>query len=258
MQEIARIVGLSETAFFVETDHADFKIRYFTPKGEVDICGHATVAAFNLLWTQERISLGTYTLLTKAGMLEVILQENGEVFLTQALPRYFEHVDRKLIADSLRISPDDLVHDLPVQIVSTGLRDILVPIKRSGILKHITPDFEQITKISRDYQVVGYHLFTLDIQPGALAECRNFAPLYGITEESATGTSNGALTCYLWKNRKLPEAQDHEYILKQGYTMNRPSEVRARLTINKVNGEITKVQVGGMATNIEIKKVNIN
>ncbi|RJE90405.1 PhzF family phenazine biosynthesis protein [Paenibacillus sp. 1011MAR3C5] len=77
--------------------------------------------------------------------------------------------------------------------------------KNSQILKHITPDFTKISKISFDYQVVDYHLFTLDVNPGALAECRNFASLYDIPEESATGTSNGALLCYLWKNKRLPD-----------------------------------------------------
>ncbi|MCM3782286.1 PhzF family phenazine biosynthesis protein [Neobacillus mesonae] len=256
MQETARIVGLSETAFFEETDEADYKIRYFTPNSEVDLCGHATIAAFYLLWIQGRIDLGTHTLLTKAGMLEVTLEENGEVFLTQTPPRYFEHVDRTLIADSLQISPDDLVPDLPVQIVSTGLRDILVPIKSSQALKDINPNFEQITKISRDYQVIGYHLFTLDVEPEVLAECRNFAPLYDIPEESATGTSNGALTCYLWNNSKLPDFSSSEYMIKQGFTMNRPSEVKTRLMIDTVNQEISKVQVGGMATNIEVRKIS--
>ena len=45
---------------------------------------------------------------------------------------------------------------------------------------------------------VGYHVFTLESLYGANANCRNFAPLYDIPEEAATGTSNGALGCYLY------------------------------------------------------------
>ncbi|MGZ7442867.1 PhzF family phenazine biosynthesis protein [Paenibacillus sp. TH7-28] len=256
MQNIARIVGLSETAFLAKTAGADFKIRYFTPNSEVDLCGHATVAAFYLLWTQGKVGLGSHSLDTKAGILEVTLQENGEVFLTQALPRFFEHVDRNWIADSLRIGTDELDEELPVQIVSTGLRDILVPIKSRRILKRIAPDFARISEISRSHQVVGYHLFALDAEAGVQAECRNFAPLYDIPEESATGTSNGALACYLYKNGKLPDNLAGDLIFKQGYTMNRPSEIKAKLTVN-MNREIEKIQVGGTAANIELKKINI-
>lgn len=60
------------------------------------------------------------------------------------------------------------------------------------------------TAISEKYDVVGYHLFTLDIPEDAAAECRNFAPLYDIPEESATGTSSGALLSYLHRSFKLP------------------------------------------------------
>ena len=71
---------------------------------------------------------------------------------------------------------------------------------------------------------------------------RNFAPIVGIKEESATGTSSGALSCYLFKYNQKKES----YILRQGYTMNLPSEIYTELVIE--NGKIQDVWVGGTAT----------
>lgn len=150
MQQVARIVGFSETAFVEKSQHADFKVRYFTPTAEVDLCGHATIAAFYLMMSQKLIRSGTYTLETKAGVLEVGVKEEGSVFLAQALPQFYEEIDRQAIADSLQISPDELLSDLPIQIVSTGLRDILVPIRSLDVLEQILPDFEQIKDISNN------------------------------------------------------------------------------------------------------------
>ncbi|WP_458123616.1 PhzF family phenazine biosynthesis protein [Paenibacillus sp. Z3-2] len=108
MQEVARQVGFSETAFVMPSDQADFKVRYFTPSDEVDLCGHATIALFYLMKTQHIIEVGTYTLETLAGILEVVIEVNGEVYLSQTLPKFGEIVDRQQIADSLRIPLHDI------------------------------------------------------------------------------------------------------------------------------------------------------
>ncbi|MDN4599697.1 PhzF family phenazine biosynthesis protein [Paenibacillus sp. F6_3S_P_1C] len=251
MQEIARQVGFSETAFVMPSDQADFKVRYFTPSDEVNLCGHATIALFYLMKAQHIVEVGMYTLETLAGILEVVVQNNGEVYLSQALPEFGEIVERQTIADSLGISTDDLHAELPVQIVSTGLRDILIAVKHVDVLPKIIPDFQLIAEISKANHVVGYHVFALEPDAEvALAECRNFAPLYDIPEESATGTSNGALLCYLHKYNQLSDPNDKIYTIRQGYTMNRPSEIRAKLTLD-ISNELTKIQVGGVAVHIE-------
>lgn len=256
MQEIARQVGFSETAFVMPSDQADFKVRYFTPSDEVDLCGHATIALFYLMKTQQLVNVGTYTLETLAGILKVDIEVNGEVYLSQTLPEFGEIVDRQQIADSLRISMADLNAELPVQIVSTGLPDILIVVRDVDVLTKIDPDFQRISEICKAHHAVGYHVFTLESDTeDVLAECRNFAPLYDIPEESATGTSNGAMLCYLHHYNQLTDPQHLTYTIRQGYTMNRPSEIRARLTLDSSN-EITQIQVGGSA--VHIKNIQIH
>ncbi len=240
MKKIAKKVGFSETAFFMKSDKADFKVRFFTPTNEVDLCGHATIASYYLFLKKKLIKPGRYTQETKAGILNLKISKDA-VFMEQKKPKFFDIIDKGEISDSLN-SENSIFSSLPIQVVSTGLKDILIPIKSKDILLKIKPDFKKVKKISKKYGVIGYHLFTLDTK--ASAHCRNLAPLYGINEESATGTSNGALSCYLWKYK----SKKAYYVFEQGYSMDKPSEILAKLVIqNKI---ISEVWVGGIGKNI--------
>jgi PhzF family phenazine biosynthesis protein len=70
MQKVAAKVGFSETAFVKKSNSADFKVVFFTPNGEVDLCGHATIATFYLLANKGIVQAGKYTQETKAGVLK--------------------------------------------------------------------------------------------------------------------------------------------------------------------------------------------
>ncbi len=86
--------------------------------------------------------------------------------------------------------------DMVPKMVSTGLPDILMPVQDEEELEKIDPDFKALTDLSKSYEVVGVHAFTISNKDGKI-HARNFAPLYDIDEEAATGTANGALTYYL-------------------------------------------------------------
>ncbi|WML34299.1 PhzF family phenazine biosynthesis protein [Clostridium sp. OS1-26] len=248
MKKIAGIIGFSETAFVMKSDLADFKVRFFTPNEEVDLCGHATIATFYTLSSQGFIKPGKYSQETKAGVLKVEVKEDLSIMMDQNTPSYYEIISKEEITDSLNITIDEMLEDLPVQIVSTGLRDILVPVKNLNILNSIKPDFEKVSNISSKYNTIGYHIFTLESLKGSNAHCRNLAPLYGIPEESATGTSNGALSCYLYKYGKMKSDDAGNIVVEQGYSMKKPSEIVVALTTQ--GEEIIEVKVGGKALNL--------
>lgn len=255
MQKISKSIGFSETAFVSNSDCADFKIRFFTPNKEVDLCGHATIGAYSALLNNKIITPGLYKQETKAGILDVEVRCDLSIMMNQSLPIFYEIIHKAEIASSLNISVDDIVDDIPIQIVSTGLRDILIPIKNLSILNSITPNFEKIINISKKYDVVGYHAFTLESINNSAAHCRNFAPLYDILEESATGTSNGALACYLYKYKKLKDNQINNIIFEQGYCMNKPSEIKVSLITENKN--ILQVKVGGNTLGLKISEIEI-
>lgn len=247
MKKIACILGLSETAYIMKSDCADFKVRFFTPNEEVDLCGHATVGAFSTLLNQGIIKPGKYTQETKAGILKVEVEPDSTVMMHQTPPKFYDVIDKEEIAASLNITVDKVNDKLPLQIVSTGLRDIIIPIDSIDVLNSIIPDFDKVSKISEKYDVIGYHMFTLDSIYGSNAYCRNLAPLYGIPEESATGTSNGALACYLFKHGIVNQEDSKNLVFEQGYSMELPSEIFVSLGI--FDNEIQEVRVGGKALN---------
>jgi len=255
MKKIAGIIGFSETAFVMESDLADFKVRFFTPNEEVDLCGHATVATFYTLSSQGIIKPGKYSQETNAGILSVEVEKDLSIMMEQNIPAYYEIINKMEIADSLNITTDAMLEDLPIQIVSTGLRDIMVPVKNMEILDSINPDFKKVAEISSKYNTIGYHIFTLESIYGSNAYCRNLAPLYGIPEESATGTSNGALACYLFKYGKISKDHAAYIVIEQGYSMKKPSEIVVALTTQEK--EVLQVRVGGKAVILSEVKVGI-
>lgn len=248
MRKIAAILGFSETAFVMQSTVADFQVRFFTPKEEVDLCGHATIGTFYTMASLGLLKPGSYKQETKAGILGIEIMEDNSIMMNQTNPVFSEIVDKKEIADSLNIKVSQMVEDLPAQVVSTGLRDIIVPIKNIDTLNVIKPDMEKVKEISRKYNTIGYHVFTLESLYGANANCRNFAPLYDITEESATGTSNGALASYLYHYGKISSEQASNIVFEQGYSMNTPSEIHVSLVVK--GKEILEVKVGGKAMNL--------
>lgn len=239
-QKIAKKIGFSETAFVSKSKNADFKVRFFTPTNQIDLCGHATIATFNLLRDLNIIAANNiYTQETKAGILKVDIKKDL-VFMEQPKPIYSEIIkksDLKKCFNNIKFCID-----LKSQILSTGIREIFLPIKDKQTLNQLIPNYKEIINISKKYNIIGIHAFSLNQEVDAYG--RNFAPIIGINEESATGTSNGALACYLYKYVKSKET----YILRQGYSMNQPSEIIAKLTIK--NNNITKVWVGGKALKI--------
>ena len=255
MKKIASIIGLSETAFVMKSKMADVKVRFFTPIEEVDICGHATIATFSLLANKGIIESGEYTQETKAGILKVNVNEDLSIMMNQNKPIYGKVLDRELIAETLNISTESFMENLPIQIVSTGLKDIIIPVKSIEILNNIKPNFDAISKVSEKYNVVGYHIFTLETIENSVAQCRNLAPLYGIDEESATGTSNGALACYLFKYGKVSSCKQINMTMEQGYSMNKPSKINVELKVK--NNEVIDIKVGGSAFNLKEMEIEI-
>lgn len=240
MQQVAAELKHSETAFVWQTEEGN-RLRYFTPAGEVDLCGHATVAVFALLRRLGRIEDGTHKALTRAGALEI--EVSGEtVWMDMAPPKTLGILPEESweeLYGAYGLTLEDRPADLPPEIVSTGLADIMMPVRDHETLLRAVQDERTVTELSRRFDITGVHMFCLG--EGAVY-CSNFAPLYDIPEECATGTSNGALTYYLYE-RSLVEPE-RENLFLQGEHMGRPSRILSRLTVQ--DGAV-RVRIGGQA-----------
>lgn len=231
MQSIAAEFRFSETVFVKPLDCKNFDVRFFTPVSEVSLCGHGTIAAFGAMLYSKMVEENSiYNMNTKSGVLSVFIRD-GLIMMEQACPAAGSVITAyEELEAALGISKDeigDVKYHLKPQAMSTGLFDIILPVKSRASLNSINPDFSLLAKLSNLYRVVGLHAFTLD-SGFYTACCRNFAPLYGIDEEAATGTSNCALTYYLYMNNIIHEL-DKDYVFLQGEKLNRPSEIITRL-----------------------------
>ena len=239
-KNIAKQLGYAETAFIGKSEKADYCIRYFTPAEEVPLCGHATIASFGVLNYLKMIDKEKYTIETQSGVLDILVK-NGEIMMEQNIPTFYEEIKECFDIDCIN-------EDIPIQIVSTGLKDILVPIKSIDLLEKLSPNFGIIKRVSEKYNVVGTHLYTLDNER---IVCRNFAPLYEVDEESATGTSNCALAGFLYKKLDIKK---NEYIMEQGYSLDSPSIIKVNVVTDE-NDNIVKIYVGGKSEFLFIKEL---
>ncbi|MEK4497452.1 PhzF family phenazine biosynthesis protein [Bacillus sp. FSL R12-0069] len=244
---IAKQLGYAETAFISESEIADYKFEYFTPKEEVDLCGHATIGSFVILMHLNKLFRNRYTIETNNGVLTITIKDDI-IFMEQNKPIFYDVVSPNEFIDCFDMKAID--DKYPIQIVSTGLKDILIPIKSETQLHTLQPNFEKIKETSKYYNVVGMHLYTFHDNR---IICRNFAPLYDINEEAATGTSNGALACYLYEQHNL---QKEVYVFEQGYSLHSPSEILVTLAPNS-NNKVEKVYVGGKGYYCETKYLNV-
>lgn len=249
----------SETAFVRTLEDGTYHTRYFTPTDEVDLCGHATIATFTVLRQEGKIKPGQSCInRTLAGDLWIHVSEN-QVMMDMAIPTELGKIQTQDALQELygimginfepvlaKNCDGTLVSLLPAMI-STGLPDIILPVSSNCQLSQIKPDDQALSALSEKYGVVGVHAFALADQASqpknggfVTAYCRNFAPLYGIPEEAATGTSNGALTYYLYLNGLMLPGGRASFV--QGREMNRPSRIESFLEIKDA---APTIQVGG-------------
>lgn len=254
MQAVARAAGFSETVYISPAAGA-FETRFYTPECEVDLCGHATIAAFFLIAKEGTVkgneSSAQVLQRTKAGELKVFIEfGNGEairVMMEQPAAKRLGEIRGNLqtrLCSILNI-PESRIGmkspgDTAPEIISTGLPDIILPVLDMQALNSIRPDFTALANLSKELGVVGVHAFTLETsRPGSTVHCRNFGPAVGIDEESATGTSNGALGYFLQLRGELKEGK---MISEQGFSMGKPSLIHVNVVGDRVlvGGEAVK------------------
>ena len=234
MLKIATELRYSETAFVVRYSEKEYTVRYFTPKAEVELCGHATIATFALLHSM-KLADGPCLCHTKAGDLAIEAEE--KVMMQMATPKIVKTID-DVAEIYCALGIKNYTPTLPIQIVSTGLPDFMIQVADVATLNSLQPDMDAVSAITKKHDAVSFHVFAFG-DDGHTAHVRDFAPLYDIPEESATGTANAALTHYLSVNGVIPAKGDFSFL--QGEAMQRPSVIMTRIAENGT------VYVGGCA-----------
>ena len=242
-QAIANELGASETAFVLPADDADRRLRFFSPEREIDLCGHATIAAHAAL-AERGLDDGQHTMATATGVFEVETKANGMVWMEQgeADIRTVD-VDEQRVADALGLDVAtlrDVGADLPLSVGDTGFPWLLVPVNYFEHLSSVDPDVTAIEELCRAVDAEGIYPFTFDTISGrATLHGRAFAPLVGIHEDPVTGTAAGACGAYIRRHGAIDSTVE-QVVVEQGHFIDRPGTVT-------VDTDGQEVWVGGRA-----------
>jgi PhzF family phenazine biosynthesis protein len=233
MQMIARELKHSETAFILPSKSADYRIRFFTPAREVDLCGHASIATAWVLASEGHLKRGRAKQETNLGVLDLDI-DRDRVMMEQ-LPPKTEPVElnRTDLAGILGVEAVD--SELPLQRASSGNWVLVVPMPGEKEINLCQPRFTDLAALNLELGVLGTHLFT--IEKGGRLYARHFAPAAGVNEDPVTGTANGALGGYLVLNGIAPGP---EFRVRQGDALGRPGELVVYATAKEI-------RVGGRA-----------
>lgn len=261
MQRLAREMNLSETTFVFPPQSpgaADFKVRIFTPAAELPFAGHPVVGTHWVLAHLGRVDLREPTTQVSfelgVGVLPADLHVvNGQVervVMTQDRPTFRAVLeDVTDLATGLGLDPEAITATgLPVHVVSTGLPQMMVPVRSLAGVQALDPGQLNIAALNRACHAVGTEcvlVFSLETErPEATVHVRLFAPLLGVPEDPATGSANGALGAYLVYHRAVPVTEPTTYIIsEQGAELGRPSTLYVEVDL--AGEEVTAVRVGG-------------
>ncbi|MBX9587787.1 MAG: PhzF family phenazine biosynthesis protein [Hyphomonadaceae bacterium] len=253
MQRIAADLSVPTTGFVRSQGKGRFHVRFFSTRSEMGMCGHVTVGIFMALCDDLRIAKqeASYCQVTPAGDIPVevtFVEGRPRVSMKQGMPRFdLIHSTSADIAPMLGVAPGEIKS---VASASTALSHLFVELQDTRALASIQPDDSALRALakSRAVDTLGVWCLQSVVDGGARVRIRDLCHGVGDPEEAASGTTNGALACLLWKNGYARPQSDGsiEVAAEQGFEMGRPSLIISKLKASET--EVLEVKVGGSAT----------
>lgn len=186
MQNVAAEMNLSETAFLLK-EGDDFRLRWFTPAVEVELCGHATLAAAHILWETGRLAgQEPARFHTLSGLLTAERRSDGVELDFPATP------------DEPAETPDGLGEILGARVVNfrSSRFDHLAELESEAVVRGLRPDFTRLKSLP----VRGIMVTSRAASAGFDFVSRFFGPAVGIDEDPVTGSAHCCLGPY-WSRR---------------------------------------------------------
>mgnify|MGYP001565215129 CR=1 FL=1 len=256
LQQIAREMNLSETVFvFPPTDPAAVaRLRIFTPTQEIPFAGHPVLGTFYVLAqlgriaTQEQVTHVTQECNIGLFSVELHVEQSrvARVVMSQPKPEFLDPIDDVYLVGGARGLPKHVIADRkwPLQVVSTGLPVLIVPVRTLTAVRSISPDASAIINVCERFGANGIMVFTtVTVESFASVHARMFAPKIGILEDPATGSAGGALGAYLVQNGVVEVGPRTDILIEQGYEIDRPSRILVQ--VESDDDVIQGVKVGG-------------
>lgn len=227
MQRVAREMNVSETAFLVRRGD-DFELRWFTPTVEVDLCGHATLAAAHVLWEEGHLPSDREARFhTRSGLLTA--------------ERRADWIEMDFPAERAEPvpAPAELVDALRVAPTWTGRNrlDWLIAVRDAAAVRAVAPDFGRVARVTTRGVMVtapgddGVHDFV----------SRFFAPAAGVDEDPVTGSAHCALAPFWAERLDRSELTGQQVSARGGVVRVRMAGERVRLlgqAVTVLRGEL--------------------
>jgi len=259
MLAIAREMNLSETVFVQKPtdDRALARLRIFTTKEELKLAGHPVIGTWFLLAELGVVPAqegGVHVLQqTGAGVLPVEIRfKDGRpqrVTMTQKEAAFKpSKINKKKLAEALGLSPKDFDPKLEPEFVSTGIFNLMVPLRSRQALTKIQMN---IVELARLFGKQGALAYCFALGGNSTAYTRGMMP-WELYEDAATGSAAGSLGAYLVKHGKL--GAGHTLHVTQGVEMGRPSQIEVGVSQSgrkftpRVSGAAVKVFEGVIQT----------
>ncbi|MBX2818919.1 MAG: PhzF family phenazine biosynthesis protein [Rhodothermaceae bacterium] len=251
MQAIALEMNLSETAFVMDSANADFRVRYFTPAEEIPMAGHPTIATTYALVQSGRVRLTegkmSITLELNVGPINVDIFSKGgtieRIVMTQKKPQFLMKHDPENVLPLFGLSSGDLLPGMPIQTVSTGTPQLMIPVKDHKALRKIAVDTQGLASYRDKTKFFSVHLFAMaGVTVDGSTFARHFASPPDIFEDPFTGSATGGMSAYIWHYGLIDTPT---FIAEQGHWMNRPGQ--AYVEVVGPAEDIESVRVGGNA-----------
>jgi len=236
MQRVAREINFSETTFILSETKRDggFDVRIFTPGEEVPFAGHPTLGTAHIIRTEilSQKNASEIKLNLKVGQIPVSF--NGSVgqeticWMRQIEPVFGETINAKIISEVFNFNTNDIDERFPIEEVSTGLPQIIVPLCGLDALKRARVNKDKYFEFIQNRWAKPILIFCVEPHnPQNDISVRVFADCFGISEDPATGSGNGCLAGYLVRHRYW-EKDEIDIRSEQGYEIGRPSSRQSR------------------------------
>lgn len=234
MREVAATYG-HEAGFVLppsDPARADVQYRFFVPRHEMEMCGHATLGTTWLLARKGALKPGEVRVETLSGIVRTRISENGSVAVAQPKGEVSE-VDPKFrgdILDVLGVTERDML-DLPILNASTSRVKTLVPLASPLVVNQLKPDFSRMEDLCERIGSTGLYPFACDFDDERTYHARQFPKSSGYPEDAATGI---AATALIYGLRQYGLIRSRRTIrVRQGEAMGRPSRLAVTLADGK-------------------------
>lgn len=239
MLKIANWTNLSETTFFQQpspNSGADYRLRIWTPGGELPFAGHPTVGSAHAYIERGGARLDPDIMRQECGAGVLAIRTVGEgseslVFAETPEARFVHDFNTSVEAISAALGAP-VATETPPASFDNGPVWLFTRLESSAAVAALKPDMAAVERLSRDFSLTGIAAFALisahpEEAEGPAVHIRAFAPAVGVPEDPVTGSANGSLPSYL-ERYGLLDRTGLEYVAMQGMELGRDGRVHVR------------------------------